>query len=341
MGSLLAGDSNPLLPLLVVAPISLVFIRAVARREDLFGPTVFFSGYYLLWMGAGFAISFYRRGGGAHPYAAQMAFLILLAYLFWLIGYNFPVFHLRRKQTPPPPPSHFRQEDYNSAMRVCLALIIIGIASNLIFYLSGALSVLMGDALEQSRVSMIFGRGYMYFLSKSVNTVIPIYIGLKWYTGKRLNGLDCLMLVAALALVALPFSRRPLIWFIITLIMLFHFLRRRITYRQALLLAAGFLLLAVAMFQLRSPGRSFAVRFFQEINVHVENVVIYLSNLGWLGGQGFLPFTTNLGMLLPGHQIDFGLWLKNQLGLTFPGGGISVTLITLLMSFWRVEAILK
>jgi len=116
-------------------------------------------------------------------------------------------------------------------------------------------------------------------------------------------------------------------WFLIILIILYYYLKNRFSYRRALFLGGIFLIAAVAIHQIRSPGMGFINRFFLEIRVHVENIVLYLRNLDLIGNQGLRPFLMNISMLMPGHQIDFGLWLKETLGLTFAGGGISVTLI--------------
>jgi hypothetical protein len=174
---------------------------------------------------------------------------------------------------------------------------------------------------------MFFGRGYLYFLARSINTVVPIYVGTKWYFGKKLDVTDYWLLIVTLLLITLPFTRRPILWFVITLIILFHYLKNRITYKRAFIYSLVIFFAAVIMLQVRSPGRQFGVRFFQEISVHVENIVLYLQNLKSIGRQGLNPFLMNLKMLLPGHQADFGLWLKDRLGLTFMGGGISVTLV--------------
>ncbi len=336
------GDDSRLLPFLIVFPIVLIVWQGIRRKREIFSPEIFFSSYYLLWMGIGYAVSFYRRSAGHHPNYSYLASLILLAYLSWLVGCHFPRFKVglfsgRSKTLEGAPPEG---PGYNRTMQVCLTIIILGLVGGVIFYLGGAINVLLGGVIEESRVSMIFGRGYLFFLVKSINTAVPIYIAAKWYFGKKLDIWDYCLVLLAITLISLTFSRRPILWFVITLVILFHYLKKRLTYRRALIWAGALLLAAVVIIQLRSPGRAFGVRFLHEINVHVENIALYLRNLKKIGGQGLAPFVMNLKMLLPGHQIDFGLWLKNKLGLTFLGGGISVPLIGEGMLSFRTSGVI-
>lgn len=330
VATLLIGDESSLLPWLVLLPILTTVAKGIYRKKTVFEPDIFFPAYYLFWMGGGYLLSFYRRNaiGLTHPGFSQLAFLILLAFLFWLIGYHTP----RLKFFPAPahqPVSNASASDdgYNRVMCLCLMMLIAGLAGTAIFYLGGALKILLGGFIEETRVEMIFGRGYLLFLAKSINTVVPIYIGTKWYFGKKLEIADYWLLAISLLLIALPFNRRPILWFIITLLILFHYLKRNISYKKSLIYFFLFLFTAVIMFQIRSPDKSFSNRFINEIIVHVGNIGLYLQNLELIGNQGLTPFIMNLKMLLPGHQIDFGLWLKERLGMTFPGGGISLTLV--------------
>jgi oligosaccharide repeat unit polymerase len=322
------GDESKLLPVLVLGPIAFNLLKSVRRKQDIFSPYIFFSGFYLLWMGGGFAISFFQRAPGSHLYYSRLAFLILLAYLAWMVGLHLPRFRFfsrhpgRQPAEPPVEPA-----EYDRAMRVCLIALLAGLTFSAFFYIGGALQTLFAGQIEETRISMFFGRGYLYFLAKSINTVIPVYIGMKWYCGKKFNFFDYILLGAAVILIAFPLSRRPVMWFVITLIILFYYLKTKISYSLALT-AAGIMLLAVVLIhQLRSPGMSFSDRMGLEVKVHVENIVLFLKNLDLVGDQGIRPFWMGLSMLMPGHQIGFGLWLKETLGMSFPGGGVSVTLI--------------
>jgi len=328
--TLFLGDESRLLPWLVIIPLLTTVVKNIHRKRTVFDPDLFFPAYYCFWMGGGYLVSFYRRDaiGLAHPGFSHLAFLILFAFLFWWIGYHLP--RLKFFPSPEHPPATVgpvADNGYNRVMRSCLIILIIGLAGTAIFYLGGALRILLGGFIEETRVEMIFGRGYLFFLAKSINTVVPIYVGTKWYFGKKLDIADYWLLAVSLVLIALPFNRRPILWFIITLLILFHYLKQNISYKKSVIYFLLFLFAAVMMFQIRSPDRSFSDRFINEIIVHVGNIGLYLQNLELIGKQGLTPFVMNLKMLLPGHQIDFGLWLKERLGMTFPGGGISLTLV--------------
>ena len=322
------GDDSKLLPILVVVPIAFNLLMSVRRKREIFSPYIFFSGFYLLWMGCGYAISFFERSAGQHLYYSLMAFLILLAYLAWMVGLNLPRFRFFPRKTgsnPDTPPSE--GDEYDQTMRTCLIFLLAGLTFAAFFYLGGALTTFFSGHIEETRISMLYGRGYLYFLGKSINTVVPIYIGLKWYCGRKFNFFDYFLLAAAGLLIAFPLSRRPVMWFVITLVILYYYLKAKISYRMAFSVAWIFLLAAVFIHQIRSPGISFPDLLFLEVKNHVDNIVLFLRNLDLVGDQGLRPFVMGVSMLMPGHQIGFGLWIKETLGMTFRGGGVSVTLI--------------
>ena len=84
---------------------------------------------------------------------------------------------------------------------------------------------------------------------------------------------------------------------------------------------------AVIIIYFRSPGVTLLDRITNEIDVHVRNLNFFMCNMDKIDILGLFPFIQNISMLLPGHQPDFGTWLKDHLGLSFLGGGISVTLL--------------
>jgi len=323
-GTLFVGDKSNLLPVLVIMPIAVTLIKQIAVKADIFSPPVFFSSFFLLFMGVGYTICFNQNYFGRHPVYSQIAFLILLAYFCWLIGFSLP----RLKIFSPPvhsvtPPVKI-DAAYRRTMYLSLAITIVGLSALTIFYLGGAFRILISGMAEESRYMMTFGRGYLYYLGNSINISIPIYIGSKLYYKKKLQFFDFGIIVFSLLFISLSLSRSNMLWYLVSFIIIYHYLIKKIPYFRAFYCAGILFIIAVSILYLRFPGAKIKVLFLNELSVHIKNIGLYLLNSKKLGYLGLFPLKTNLSMLLPGHQPDFGLWLKSELGLTFPGGGISI-----------------
>jgi oligosaccharide repeat unit polymerase len=326
--ALLVGNDNNLLPFLVVLPILLTIVKGIYEKREVFSPYIFFPIFYLLWMGGGYLINFYGHTLFSHMFYSQIAFLILLAYLSWFIGLHFP----KIKLSPPSPQAAPLAEGipqgfgYDRTTHISLLITIIGLLFSALFY-SQAISTLLSGPIEETRYTMTFGRGYLSYLANSVTIAIPIYIGTKWYFRKSLNIVDYMLIMLPVVLMAISLSRAPILWYIISFIIIYHYIKKPISLKKGILFAILLFVLSIAIILVRAPGTTFLERILIEIRVHVLNLSLYLNNLDTVGNLNFQSFILNLSMLLPGHQPDFGLWLKDKLGLNFLGGGISVTLI--------------
>ncbi len=326
--TLLVGNDSNLLPFLVIFPIIITILKGIYDKKEVFSPYIFFPIFYLLWMGGGYLINFYEHSlYDPAPYS-QVAFLILLAYLFWIIGLHFPIFkisspsiHVEKLSSP-----FLSSRGYSRTIQFSIFIIIIGFICSILFYFL-SIKILLSGPIEATRYSMTFGRGYLVWLGNSINIAVPIYIGTKWYFGKRLNILDYFLIFLPLILMSISLNRAPILWYIIIFIIAYHYLKKNIPLKRGAIFAIILFLIAIVLVSIRSPGVSFTDRIVNEIKVHILNFSLYLKNLDIIGYLGIKPFITNISMLLPGHQPDFGLLLKEKLGLTFLGGGISVTLV--------------
>ncbi len=326
--TLVVGNDSNLLPVLVILPILLTIIKGVYEKREVFSPYIFFPIFYLLWMGGGYLINFYGHTLFSHAVYSQIAFLILLAYLSWFIGLHFPKIKLSPPSPQAAPLSGAVPKGmwYDRTTQISLLITIIGLVFSAVFY-SQSISTLLSGPIEETRYTMTFGRGYLSYLANSVTIAIPIYIGAKWYFGKKLNITDYCLIMLPIVLMSISLSRAPILWYIISLIIIYHYIKKRISLRKGIFVAILLFILAIAIISVRAPGTTFIERILIEIRVHVLNLSLYLNNLDTVGNLNFQSFILNLSMLLPGHQPDFGLWLKEKLGLNFLGGGISVTLI--------------
>ena len=324
---MIVGNASAILPFLVIIPVGTGIIKSVCRKDEIFSPSVFFSCFYLLWMGLGFAIYFFQGFHANYPIYARMAFLLLIAYFAWMIGLHFPRLRFFASTRTTPRSPELIASGYKWGIYCSLIFTILAIASIILFYAGGGLRILMGGLVEETRYAMTFGRGHLYFLGNSLTVTIPMYIGVKLYYRKKIDLFDYGLIVSSLVLISLSLSRSHLLWYLVRLVITFHYLRKQIVYRRAILYAVVVLIIAVAIVYLRYPTFGFGVRFLNEISVHIKNLGLFMINESKIGRLGLAPIIMNLSMLLPGHQPDFGIWLKELLGLTFIGGGISIPVV--------------
>ncbi len=326
--TLVVGNDSALLPVLVILPILLTIIKGIYQKRDIFSPYIFFPMFYLLWMGGGYLVNFYEHTLFYSAFYSRIAFLILLSYFCWLIGLHFP----KIKFTPPSVRSAPlvgvlpNGIGYERTIQFSALVAVIGLLFSAVFY-TQSIKTLLSGPIESTRYSITFGRGYISYLANSVTIAVPVYIGTKWYFDKKLTIVDYCLMALPVMLMSISLNRAPILWYIISFIVVYHYIKKHISFKKGMFFAFLLFLLAIGIILIRAPGTTFIQRILIEIRVHVLNLSLYLNNLDKVGNLNFQSFLLNLSMLLPGHQPDFGLWLKERLGLNFLGGGISVTLI--------------
>lgn len=98
-----------------------------------------------------------------------------------------------------------------------------------------------------------------------------------------------------------------------------------------IIVGGGILLFILGIMQILRQGitKDFMMILFQSIwrpFVNIQNfdliVNSFPSRLRFLYGKSYLM---DLAVIAPGYQINFGTWLKDQLGLDFTGGSVTVT----------------
>jgi oligosaccharide repeat unit polymerase len=326
--TLIVGNKSIFLPIIVIFPILITLLKGIYDKKEVFSPHIFFTFFYLLWMGGGFLINFYEYAFYDPTSYSQIAFFILLAFFCWTIGlyspklkFSLPAIRFKEKSVTAP-----GNRVYKRIIGLSIFIIIIGFIFSIYFYYH-SFKILLSGPVEATRYIMTFNQGYIVWIGNSLSITVPLYISIKWYFGKKLNIIDYLIIIVPLILMSISLNRAPILWYIIMILIAYHYLKKNIPLKNLTIYAIILFLLSIVIVSIRSPGVSFTERISNEIRVHVLNLSLFFKNFEKIGKLNYRSFILNLSMLLPGHQPDFGLWLKERLGLTFLGGGISVTLI--------------
>jgi oligosaccharide repeat unit polymerase len=123
-----------------------------------------------------------------------------------------------------------------------------------------------------------------------------------------------------------------MLWPVIQLLFVYHSLKRKLSLSRVAV--AGFLgfiisvLVGISRANLSGIQQTYFERFLADIRVYMLNNAFIIPH--FYPGRllmGF-SFVQNIRLLLPGHQLDFGTWLKEEVfGMSFKGGGIGTSII--------------
>ena len=203
----------------------------------------------------------------------------------------------------------------------------------------GGIPVLAEDG-AQARVDARAGLGYLVIAAIWLITLPSVTLVADAYSrGRRWRHASwAVVAVSALALGTFG-NRAPVVVLIIASGWVAFFLSRGLP-RWPFLAAAGAtaLLVVAALGVLRgggAPGLDVVGTLQWQMYVNASNlerlVQLIPEETPHLWGRGYL---IDLAVLLPGSQPNFGTWLKEVIGMEFPGGGITIGLFGEFYANW-------
>lgn len=317
-----------------------LFVALIGARRDLlnlFDPVSYFSlTHIVLFFLAAFYRGFYDR---VVPISDKTLLLLCGCMLIFALGATLPgaffaAFNRRlfpdksgtaapaRDLCPPPPPC------YSNAAWIMLLLGAVGVA--LFIVKCGGILWLRSD-FDDFRINTRAGIGWLVLLSIVFTTYATIALFSYYLILKRLNWLACLVALLGVLLLLQFGNRAP--GFEVVVCCGFIFCWHRWRKIPILLLFSGgvliFVLLGVMQVVRQGISGDFLMVMLQSIwrpFVNIQNfdliVNSFPSRVDFLQGQSFLM---DLAVLAPGYQANFGSWLKDELGLDFTGGSVTVT----------------
>jgi oligosaccharide repeat unit polymerase len=312
----------------------------VFRPKDPFQPEFILNSYFILVVALGplvvaaFFSDLFEQG--VYGYAM---YLIAIGYLGintgFLLGRNFS----KRNQSQ----RGFKHPLSNPVAQkfLCRFFLLVGFVGGVLFFARAGQIPILAENKEVARVDAlsISGNGYFLYLM----TLLMVGVAFKAvrvygfsYSNEssRVKAERALFLVATLVGVFLTGSgsRRYAIWTILYVLIIRHYYISRLSFRSVFIVAVV-AFSAVNLFEMfRNPFSDTTVDF---TTTSLFRFVIYASNfekvlssfvnsdIHYFGSTFFMDVLT----MLPGKQVDYQSWLKEQAGLEFEGFGIPPTII--------------
>ncbi|MGI8928663.1 MAG: hypothetical protein ACR2H0_04260, partial [Candidatus Limnocylindrales bacterium] len=207
------------------------------------------------------------------------------------------------------------------------------------FFAVGGIPVLSADG-EQARVDARAGLGYVVIGSIWVISFATSALVARAYGtgGPRRHLVWVAVLLSAVAIAGLG-NRAPVLVLLIACGWVAYTARGSVPSWRVLMAAGAIALVALAVSgMLRSggaPSVDLVGRFQWQFYVNGSNLErltqLIPDRVPYLFGGSYL---IDLAVLLPGSQPNFGTWLKDTIGMQFPGGGITIGLLGELYANW-------
>lgn len=211
---------------------------------------------------------------------------------------------------------------------IALFLIIVSTISNAIYILTNANNFFSGD-LESSRISATSNSGLILLISGLNMLGNALLFDYCVKTGKKKKIL-IVSIVLYVFIYIIRGSRTPILRLFIIFALIYN-KKKKISIKTLLLLFSFIVLLIPTLQIVRSYLSGESITFIKTLfnNLQVGSVnfnYIYEKIPSEIPFQYGSTFLINIKMLLPGSDPDFTLWLKDVLGLSYAGGGLTPTI---------------
>lgn len=231
--------------------------------------------------------------------------------------------------------------------RITLLYLILGVSFMLsMYYFTMNQSAFLTN-LNSARIEAASGNGVIVYLMALPIVAMPMLLDLylrsnipKSEIPSRVT-LIILTIVAAITLFASGFRSNVITMLVCMVIM--YYGRKHITMTRLICYGLA-LVLVVTMLGIVRSGIDASVldSLITECYVNGLNLqYIFMTFPDRVPFQYGYTYLINLFMLMPGPDLDFTLWLKNQIGLSFSGGGVTPTIVgELYLNFGYIGVIL-
>ncbi|MCD7815815.1 MAG: oligosaccharide repeat unit polymerase [Bacteroides sp.] len=205
-----------------------------------------------------------------------------------------------------------------------------------LFYIYQNYDLLFGGNIESSRVDAMSGNGALIYLMQSSIVILPMLFDIYYGTqklGKPLINkyvLGFMIIFSAFLLLASGY-RAPVMTLFICLIIMYA---GKTDMKPLKIVAFGFLsiigvtVLGVIRSALSGGSSSVVSSLLASLYTNGINLNYIFSTFPEkVPFQNGYTYLINFKMLMPGPDLDFTLWLKEQIGISFSGGGVTPTIL--------------
>lgn len=220
-----------------------------------------------------------------------------------------------------------------SKENVLYLLYVVSLICSAIYFYKNRIFLFYGN-IETGRIDAISGNGVLLYGIQIQLLIIPMLYDI--YFDKKINNLHskkdliilCVLIcISTCIMLFTGFRSNVMTLFVILFIM--YAGKKNIKAYKIILVGIVFVIILVILSIIRSNEKlkfiqsTLASFFVNDINLqYVFNT--FPSKVEFQHGYTYL---INILMLRPGPDLDFTLWLKQQIGLSFSGGGVTPTIL--------------
>ncbi|WP_431133088.1 O-antigen polymerase [Psychroserpens mesophilus] len=298
------------------------FYLILFKNNRLTSPVFFASVVFIFWMSIGNFLNVLLTKYTDKEHYYEITLLISISYLMLLVGLAAG----KKIKFPKIKRSYFYL-DYKSGALILYIIILFSMASSVVYNYPIIKALIEGNYFG-SRITMIFGRGYLNVLGSFHTYTLPFLFMIKFHKGLKVNWFDILLIFLSFFLVIIPLHRGPVLTLFLTYLFIFNDFKRPIPVKKLVKYGSVSVLLFGSIIPaVRGINRDFIEILRNEIGIHTWNLSHYIGMTEETGYFGLKPLTMALAILLPGHQVGFEIWIKDISPINVHVGGASMSLI--------------
>lgn len=303
----------------IVAILSTCFIE----KFKIISVPVLFSGFHFAFIGGSPIFKYLRLG----EYCDEQYAIILFSYILFVFAYYMCEL-LFTKVKKLGTNKHSKQINISTYKILILLMWIASVVANIIFIIKG--NFLNGN-LETTRVTAMQGNGILVYLSWLGIIANCMYFELFL---KKKGKLSTFIITSAITIILslMLGYRSRLITYVLIILMMYNKTKKIKNFYVIIIALVGIIIVALLGILRANMSNLESNSLLNEILIILDNGstnIQYMfdyfpEKVPFQHGSTFL---INILMLLPGPDMDFTLWLKEKLNLTFAGGGVTPTLL--------------
>ncbi|MCB0430214.1 MAG: oligosaccharide repeat unit polymerase [Flavobacteriales bacterium] len=314
---------NPLIALWSIYFVSVWIQQKTFRKNFVFSPVfVFNSIYYLIFSVTDISGLFYDH---------ELSWVIVYAFLSFNVGVPLAVF--LNRDIPQQMNIRFIPKAYNNYITISLGM---GVISMIVYFLFFGIPLLQANINEARTVGNTGAVNPLFFVIKynaNIALLMLCIASIKRYVLKQsfhIRGFNFLLGGVLLFLMVLESNRTSFYYVFVPSFVYLLVLKRRISIKSVVIPVV--FILSIAYFgRYRNAGsfdRPITVTFLNELVAMKYNLTtVYRYYSEHEEREHGMMHLRGLAVLLPGHQLDMSLFLKNKLGIEFEGGGMTPTIL--------------
>jgi len=294
----------------------------IFKEKKLTSPLFFISVTFVFWLSLGNFLNVILHKYTDENHYYYISLLITISYISFLVGAMIAN-RIKVKKIE-------RMLPYIPQYQMYYVLYIIVFISfaGAFFYNLPIIKAMATNRYLGNRISMMYGRGYLGALGSFHSYIIPFIMMVKLSKNQRIGMFLFFLALISFILTIIPLNRGPILTFFITYIFVFNDFKKIIPIKKLIKYGTiAVLTFGIFLPIIRGHKRDSLEILRNEIGIHTWNLSHYIGMTDYTGYFGLKPITMALSIILPGHQDDFVIWIKQFSTINVNIGGASLSLI--------------